>query len=183
MIERSRTPSRRLSSPFHARSVTNPAIPNIAPPSHSLSFSVDIAAMKIAKASISPIFAIHDPTAFPYASPTFPSPDDHTLVMNSGAVVAKLTIVRPIIAFGTPSLLDIAQAESTKVSPDFQISATLTKRAMKYRIASLKGFTLRDSAASIKKAIASSLQVSSPPPRRLVQQRIPGAHRVFPPFK
>jgi hypothetical protein len=75
------------------------------------------------------MFAMQLPTTLPYATPPLPISAAIAEVANSGAVVARLTRVRPIKALETPSLLARAQAESTKEFPPTTISARPATRA------------------------------------------------------
>jgi hypothetical protein len=79
-------------------------------------------------AKIKPILHITDPIALPIAISGHPLVDAIVETKNSGSVVARLTIVAPIIKFGIPVTLATHTAASTKMSPPLMI---ITKPTIK----------------------------------------------------
>ena len=65
-------------------------------------------------AMIRPIFAVTLPTALPMAISTLPFAAAITDTSISGSVVARLTMVAPIISLGMPLTSAIQEAASTK---------------------------------------------------------------------
>ena len=81
-------------------------------------------------AIIKPILAVTLPTALPIDMSTFPWRAAIIETSISGMVVARLTIVAPMISLGTPLTSAIQEAASTKKSPPFTIR-TIPKRNRK----------------------------------------------------
>jgi hypothetical protein len=73
-------------------------------------------------ATINPRFTITDPTALPTANPGLPSILDMTETVNSGVVVARLTMVPPTTILGKPVRRAISTLAPTKKSPPLIMS-------------------------------------------------------------
>ena len=75
----------------------------------------------IAMLIIRPKFAVTEPTAFPTAMSGIHLYAAIEETTSSGSVVARLTIVAPMMNFGIPDISAIHVAASTKKSPPFII--------------------------------------------------------------
>ena len=75
-----------------------------------------------ARAIISPVFAVTDPTAFPMAMSALPCAAASRDTSSSGMVVARETMVAPMMNFGMPDTSAIQLAASTNRSPPLTVS-------------------------------------------------------------
>ena len=80
----------------------------------------------MATAMISPVLAMTEPTALPTAISTLPWAAAMTETIISGMVVARLTMVAPMMKVGIFMALAIQLAASTKASPPLITSTTPT---------------------------------------------------------
>jgi len=70
-----------------------------------------------------------DPTAFPIVRSVWPRYAAIEETVNSGAVVAKLTMVAPIMIFGRPLLAEMATAASINQSAPLVIRTRLNRKS------------------------------------------------------
>ena len=87
----------------------------------------------MATAMMSPVLAITEPTALPIAMSTFPPAAAITETIISGIVVARLTMVAPMMKVGISMALAIQPAASTKASPPLTTRAIPTANSMRHR--------------------------------------------------
>ena len=96
---------------------------------------------------ISPTLAVTEPTALPTAISALPSSAAKTETSISGRVVAKLTMVAPMMNLGMPDASAIQLAASTNRSPPLmmQISPAAKKRTIHNGVLPVKFRLMRSS--------------------------------------